>query len=102
MSCQVITVCEDFTTSVTVESLTLMDSSDVPITTSIGCIGGFTKVTVESLTLMDSSDVIIKTSTLCEGGFTKVTAMCFLGFWDEELCFFFFSSLFPFLVSLLF
>ena len=59
-------MCEDSTTSVAVESLTLMDSSDVYITIISTCEGGFTKITVDSLTLMVSSDVIITTSTLCE------------------------------------
>ena len=45
------------------ESLTLMVCSDVFISTTTGCEGGFTKVTVEFFSLMDSSDVHITTTS---------------------------------------
>ena len=74
-------LCESEFTKVTVESLVLMDSSDVSITISTVCEGGFTKVTVESLTMMGRSDVHITTSVGCEGSVTYTAAIYFLHFY---------------------
>ena len=62
-------------------SLTLMDSSDVQITTISACEGSVTKVTAEFFSLMDSSDVHITTSVGCEGSVTYTAAMYFLHFY---------------------
>ena len=59
------------------KSLILMDSSDVAITTTMGCEGSITKITPESLTLMDNFDVHISTTTGCKDSFTKITAEFF-------------------------
>ena len=103
------TGCEGSVTKITVESLTLMNSSDVLMATTTGFEGGFTKVTVESLTmmgssdvvrttflgsiafitkdtvkffsLMDSSDLSITISNLCEGSVTFTATMYFLHFY---------------------
>ena len=49
----IILLIPSFITKITVESITMMDTSDVMITTTSMCEGGVTKVTLESLTLMD-------------------------------------------------
>ena len=46
-------------------------------TGSIACVHSFTKITVDSLTIMDSFDVSITTSVGCEGSYTKVAAEFF-------------------------
>ena len=74
-------LCEGGFTKVAAESLTLMNSSDVHITSSNLCEGSFTKITVESLTLMDSFDVLITTTIGCERGVTFSAAMYFLHFY---------------------
>jgi hypothetical protein len=61
-----------FITEVTAEFFSLMNSSDVDITITTGSIGFITEVTAESLTLMASSDVSITTTTGFEGSFTKI------------------------------
>ena len=70
----------------TAESLILIESSDVHITTSSLCEGGFTKVTVDSLTLMDTSDVVMTITTGFEGSVTYTAAMYFLHFYKLILC----------------
>ena len=57
-----------------------MDSSDVTITASTLCEGGVTMVTLESLTLMDTSDVKINTFTVFECGVRFIAAMYFQHF----------------------
>ena len=69
--------CEGSFTMITVEFFSLMDRSDVQITTNTVCESAFTKIAAESHTLMDSSDVVRTMSTLCEGSFTKVTVEFF-------------------------
>ena len=76
------TGCEGgFITKITGESLTLMVSSDVYITTTTGCIDFITEVTAEFFSPMDSSDVHITTNTGFEGSGTFTAAMYFLHFY---------------------
>ena len=74
-------LCEGGFTKITAESLTLMNSSDVHITTSVGCEGSFTKITAEFFTPMDSSDVHITIISACEGSVTFTATMYFLHFY---------------------
>ena len=81
-------------------SLTLMNSSDVVRTTTLGSIAFITEITVKSLTLMDSSDVYITTTTGCERSvtFTATAAIYFLHFYRLILCSGFSSKLFVHLI----
>ena len=74
-------LCEGGFTKVTVEFFTLMDSSDVHISTTTGCIDFITEVTAEFFSPMDSSDVVITTNTAFEGSGTFTAAMYFLHFY---------------------
>ena len=96
----VTTGCEGSFTKITVESLTLMDSSDVVRTITAGCIDFITKVTAEFFSPMDSSDVHITTSVGCEGSvtFTATAAIYFLHFYRLILCSGFSSKLFVHLI----
>ena len=87
-------------TKIAVESHTLMDSSDVVRTTTLGSIAFITEITVKSLTLMDSSDVYITTTTGCERSvtFTATAAIYFLHFYRLILCSGFSSKLFVHLI----
>ena len=63
------------------ESLTMMGNSDVVITIFLlGCIAFITKVAVESLTPMESSDVPITISTGCKGCAAYIAFIYFLMF----------------------
>ena len=75
------TLCEGSFTKVTVEFFSLMNSSDVVITTTTGYIDFITEVTAEFFSPMDSSDVHIMTATGFEGSGTFTAAMYFLHFY---------------------
>jgi hypothetical protein len=70
-----------FITKITVEFFSLMDSSDVHITTTTGFEGGFTKITVEFFSLMDTPDVHITRTPGCEGSVTFTAPTYFLHFY---------------------
>ena len=72
--------CECSFTKITVDSLTLMDNFDVVRTSTTGCIDFITEVTVEFFSPMDSSDVHITTSVGCEGSVTFTATMYFFAF----------------------
>jgi hypothetical protein len=72
--------CECSFTKITVDSLTLMDNFDVVRTSTTGCIDFITEVTVEFFSPMDSSDVHIMTATGFEGSGTFTAAMYFFAF----------------------
>ena len=68
----------------TPESLILIKSSDVHITTSSLCEAGFTKVTVEFFSPMDTSDVVMTTFLACIYFITKITVESLTMMWLER------------------